>query len=61
MVAAQEREREHQRRERERLKSKGGGGRGDYLARAGGNPNSLSGDILCALARSRFSRNLSPR
>ena len=38
--------------------SKGGGG--DYLARAGGNPNSLSGDILCALARSRFSRNLSP-
>ena len=58
MVAAQERERAE---ERERLKSKGGGGRGDYLARAGGNPNSLSGDILCALARSRFSRNLSPR
>ena len=58
MVAAQERESTGG-EEREGLKSKGGGG--DYLARAGGNPNSLSGDILCALARSRFSRNLSPR
>ena len=48
MVAALPLEREHS-REQERG-SKGGG---DYLARAGGNPNSLSGDILCALARSR--------